>query len=446
MSITVPLRAVATFAGGIAVAAIAVFAFQGLRVDAAPGDSDTTFVPTTPCRLIDTRPADPVGSETAFGANDTKTIVAHGTNGKCTIPSEAVGLSLNVTAVGATSPTFLTIWPNGDRPHASNLNPTPGQPPTPNAVNTGLSDTGSFRIFNLAGNVDAIIDVNGYYTKSSLTNLQQRLSALETAGIPSDVLARLDALETGNVAQQTEIDALKTDNVALKADNVELMAKTAAMSVVDAGATVRFTGVDVQIVDGTGNTRCTATGVDACSGTGNLIVGYNEDDDDDSGVEVRSGSHNIVTGTDNDYQSHSGIIAGSNNTTSDEYATITGGLSNTASGDYSSVTGGIKNTASGYSSSVTGGDSNTADGTYSSVAGGINNTADGTYSSVTGGISNNADGSASSVAGGSANIATGTYSSVTGGKSNNAVGIYSSVFGGIGNTVSTENGWAPVVN
>ena len=51
-----------------------------------------------------------------------------------------------------------------DRPSASSLNPSPGQPPTPNAVNTQLSSGGEFSIFNRAGSVDVIVDINGYYT------------------------------------------------------------------------------------------------------------------------------------------------------------------------------------------------------------------------------------------------------------------------------------------
>jgi hypothetical protein len=139
-------------------------------------------VPITPCRLIDTRPGQHhVGPYDTFGVADTKTVAATGTNGDCTIPVDAVGLSLNVTAVGATAPTFLTIWPDGAVPTASSLNPFPGEPPTPNAVNTDLSGTGTFNIYNLAGAVNVIVDVNGYYTAATLQEIHQRLSALERA-------------------------------------------------------------------------------------------------------------------------------------------------------------------------------------------------------------------------------------------------------------------------
>ena len=182
MTVTISPRALTAFASGLAVALIAVFVFQAWRVDAAPGNVDVTFVPlSSPCRLIDTRPGEShVGPHDTFGPTDTKTIMA-GQNGNCVIPNVAVGLSLNVTAVNATAASFLTIWPDGERPEASSLNPAPGQPPTPNAVTTTLSDGGSFEVFNLAGTVDVIVDVNGFYTQTALKALADDVAALRAA-------------------------------------------------------------------------------------------------------------------------------------------------------------------------------------------------------------------------------------------------------------------------
>lgn len=126
----------------------------------------STLVPITPCRVIDTRPEFNVGPKVSpLGPGEIYRVSAHGNNGNCTgIPTNAVALSMNVTAVDATAPTFLTIWATGDaRPTASSLNPTPGQPPLPNAVTTNLSAGGQFDIFNLAGNVHVLADINGYY-------------------------------------------------------------------------------------------------------------------------------------------------------------------------------------------------------------------------------------------------------------------------------------------
>ncbi len=84
---------------------------------------------------------------------------------RCTgkIPVGAISLSLNVTTVGATSQSFLTIWAGGTRPDASSLNPSPGAPPTPNAVTVDLSVDQTFDIYNNLGNVNVVVDINGYY-------------------------------------------------------------------------------------------------------------------------------------------------------------------------------------------------------------------------------------------------------------------------------------------
>ena len=151
-------------AGVVATLVVAIVAMQAWRVGAAPGDEETNLVPVTPCRLADTRPGDErVGTAGTLSVQDTTTFQATGDNGECTdIPAEAVGVSLNVTALRATERTFITIWPSGDRPTASSLNPDVGQPPVPNAVTTKLSDSGSFEVYNDAGSVDLIIDINGY--------------------------------------------------------------------------------------------------------------------------------------------------------------------------------------------------------------------------------------------------------------------------------------------
>ena len=365
---TLQRRTLVAFLTGIALTLITGFALYAIRADAAPGDTDATFVPITPCRLVDTRPAPfRVGPNGTFGADHTQTIAARGTNGNCTIPNDAVGLSLNVTAVDATQATFLTFWPDGTRPTASNLNPAPGQPPTPNAVTTNLSGSGSFMVFNRFGTVHMIVDVNGYYTKTSLQALATDVATLEAgnAALQGDVAT----LEAGNAALQADVDALEVRIAAL-----ETLTESQSIETVDGQPTVRFTGVNVQVVSGSGDT------MGAVNGLGNLIVGYNENESD-----IRTGSHNLVIGRQHSYSSFGGLIAGANNTVTGPESSVVGGFSNIASGAFSTVTGGIVNTASGSSSSVSGGDHNVASGTWSSVSGGLENTASANYASVFGG-------------------------------------------------------------
>ena len=207
-----------------------------------------------------------------------------------------------------------------------------------------------------------------------------------------------------------------------------LETKTASMSAVTdpntSQPTVRFTGVNVQVLDGTGATE------GAQSGLGNLIIGYNELRNNVNRPDIRMGNHNLVAGVRNNYSGNGGVVFGYDNGISNAEATVTGGFQNTASGSYSSVSGGISNVASRSTSSVSGGYYNTASGYESSVSGGFYNTASESYSNVSGGYGNTASGYASSVSGGVSNMASGSYSNVSGGVLNTAGSDYSCIAGG----------------
>jgi hypothetical protein len=123
------------------------------------------FIPITPCRVMDTRPATTVGPRnTALGPAETYTIQVIGVNGNCTIPADAVGLVTNVTIDQPSAPSFLTVWPaDAPRPLASSLNWVANQPPQPNAVTTDISADGKVSFFNNGGTVHVIADIVGYY-------------------------------------------------------------------------------------------------------------------------------------------------------------------------------------------------------------------------------------------------------------------------------------------
>lgn len=138
----------------------------GLVAATSPEEA-TAYVPITPCRLLDTRAGEfNVGPKsTPVGADETYTAEATGDHGECIgIPTDATGLQLNVTALGATDPTFVTVWGDGDRPNSSNLNPLPGDGPVPNSVTTGLTPAGAINLYNAFGSVDVIVDIAGYYS------------------------------------------------------------------------------------------------------------------------------------------------------------------------------------------------------------------------------------------------------------------------------------------
>lgn len=138
--------------------------------DAADGSTPSTFVPIVPCRLADTRPAlDNVGfRSTPIGPALGVMFQVTGTNGNCSIPSTATGIASNIAAVNPTASSYLTVYPaDAARPLSSNLNWTAGSSPTPNQVTVGLSTGGAIVAYNLAGFVDVVIDIVGYYTATT---------------------------------------------------------------------------------------------------------------------------------------------------------------------------------------------------------------------------------------------------------------------------------------
>ncbi len=154
------LGVVAALAGS----AIAGYVVQ--QVGAVGPSVPSAFVAIAPCRLVDTRPLpDLVGTRTIpIGPAETVTFQVRGANGGCTIPATATAIATNTTAVNPTAPSFLTVFPqDAPRPMASNLNYSSTSPPTPNQVTVGLSATGSISVFNLAGTVNVIIDIVGYF-------------------------------------------------------------------------------------------------------------------------------------------------------------------------------------------------------------------------------------------------------------------------------------------
>ena len=127
------------------------------------------FVParltaSTPFRFTDTRDlyrpevnAGQGGSR--LGAGQTLVVQLAGQRG---IPANAKAISANITVVDAVGSGFLTAWPCGERPTASNVNFDAGSA-VANAAKLPLSATGSICIYvNTATQV--IIDVNGWWS------------------------------------------------------------------------------------------------------------------------------------------------------------------------------------------------------------------------------------------------------------------------------------------
>ena len=136
---------------------------------AGPGPAPSSFVPISPCRIMDTRADSTVGPRnTALTAGVPYTIQVQGVNGNCDIPATSTAVNMNVTSTNATAYGFLTVWPSDvERPLSSSLNWVPGQAPTPNSVNATLSPSGQVSFYTNGGTVDLVADITGYFTPAS---------------------------------------------------------------------------------------------------------------------------------------------------------------------------------------------------------------------------------------------------------------------------------------
>ncbi|MGE0877781.1 MAG: beta strand repeat-containing protein [Acidimicrobiia bacterium] len=122
--------------------------------DTASSSASGLFVAVPPARFLDSRSGAKVVPE---GTQAVQITGAHG------VPSTGVGaIVANVTATESTGDGFVTVWGDGTRPNASNLNVVKDQT-IPNHVTSPLTSTGKVNLFSYAGG-HLLVDVGGYYT------------------------------------------------------------------------------------------------------------------------------------------------------------------------------------------------------------------------------------------------------------------------------------------
>ncbi|MCU1396975.1 MAG: hypothetical protein JWN62_84 [Acidimicrobiales bacterium] len=138
------------------------------------------FNSVTPTRVFDTRPDQPQGAvpvvqQRYSGANILKVKVA----GVAGVPASGAGaVSLNVTAVDPDGAGYVTVFPCGDQPLASNLNFVAHQT-VPNAVIARLSADGYICFFAQVG-THLIADVNGWFATGAGYNAVAPVRAFDT--------------------------------------------------------------------------------------------------------------------------------------------------------------------------------------------------------------------------------------------------------------------------
>ncbi len=121
------------------------------------------FIALDPIRLFDSRSRHDDLNSTTNGtrvkAGQMARLDIAGNRG---VPADAKAVSINVTAVMADGPTFVTVYPCGKRPTTSNLNLLPWEPVAANGAIVKLSLSGELCVYTL-DDAHLIVDINGVW-------------------------------------------------------------------------------------------------------------------------------------------------------------------------------------------------------------------------------------------------------------------------------------------
>jgi hypothetical protein len=253
-------RFVAAAVAVCAVGAVGVGVGVVQLTSAASGSTPSSFVPITPCRLFDTRPApDNVGPRsTPIGAGDTFVAAVRGTNGRCNIPANATAVVMNVSITDPSADSVLTVYPSDEAlPQSSNLNWQKGQAPTPNQVTATLSADGHLSFWNLFGTVNVLADIAGYFQPATTatqgppgiqgaTGPQGPSGATRASGrITVNPLA-VDSSPPGLVTGITQLGAADSGDICVTLDTSAVPTASAAVVV----ATPDNTGDSTDVASG----------------------------------------------------------------------------------------------------------------------------------------------------------------------------------------------------
>jgi hypothetical protein len=164
---------------------------------AAPGDVvASSFVPISPTRILDTRPA-PLNVGGFVGPLNTGQTYTFQVTGVAGVPGNATAVIMNVTVDKPTGSSFLTVYPAGSpQPTASNLNWV-ANTTIPNLVTVKIGTAGQVSIFNLNAKVHVIADVAGYYVPGNDKFISLDIFGTDTAGASPAVFSAATNAQAG---------------------------------------------------------------------------------------------------------------------------------------------------------------------------------------------------------------------------------------------------------
>ncbi len=153
--------------------AVRLFTYRGAHLIAdvfgyyTPADSASAgrLQPLRPARILDTRADTQIGY--SGGKPGTDAIVTLAVAGQGGVPGVGAGaVVLNVTATESDAAGFVTVWPEGPLPLASNLNVERAGQTIPNQVIVPIGSDGAVRLYTYRG-THLVADVVGWFTDGS---------------------------------------------------------------------------------------------------------------------------------------------------------------------------------------------------------------------------------------------------------------------------------------
>lgn len=168
----------------------------------------------------------------------------------------------------------------------------------------------------------------------------------------------------GELEEETSRMQASTDSLASRASRLEPVVEAldgalegVSRHEIDGRDTLRFTGMNLQILNGEGSTY------ERPNGLGNIILGYNALPNSTSDLlelpdVQRSGSHYLVVGDGHSWGYAGGIVAGRQNWATGLGASVLGGVTNNAAASYSAILAGNRNRVEGAHAAIVSGVAN----------------------------------------------------------------------------------------
>ena len=169
--------------------------------EAAIPAGSLAFVAMTPCRVVDTRASQmfpaPFGAP-SLAAGPARSFPIQSST-LCTIPSNAMAYSFNVTLVPPGPVGYLIIWPTGQsQPNIVTVDDITGDIRNNGAIVPAGTPNGSVSAV-VSANTDLVIDINGYYAPSTGITLTLGMASAPSLSFSGDAGTGIFSSGTGTL-------------------------------------------------------------------------------------------------------------------------------------------------------------------------------------------------------------------------------------------------------